>query len=171
MISASIIYNRYSLLLGPTMLENFGVRDRHRIVGWIGHRMGLVYWKPLRFGIFLSAQADKMIWDMGLQKGLSIVQEIYHSIPRTGLVLDPCLWYQISWDWSIPLKIICFGWLELHNRILTWNSLKKGGFCIHRMEDKYHRNEKVQYSLRRVALIIWFYNKVEGHFYHSEDFG
>lgn len=35
------------------------------------------------------------------------------------------------WRLGVPLKIVRFTWLILHNRILTWDSLMKKGFIGH----------------------------------------
>lgn len=41
---------------------------------------------------------------------------------------DYSLWYEGIWKWMIPLKLICFGWLVIHDYSLAWNIVLRKGF-------------------------------------------
>ena len=44
-------------------------------------------------------------------------------------------WLRYNWKCFFQLKVCMFGWLLLHNRILTWDNLRRKGwfgpgFCV-----------------------------------------
>ena len=40
----------------------------------------------------------------------------------------PKWWAKLTWKWNIPLKLKCFLWLFLENKILNWDNLHNRGF-------------------------------------------
>lgn len=49
-------------------------------------------------------------------------------------------WHRMIWKWKIPMKLKCFTWLCLEDKILTWKNLLKRGFyepsiCLSCKED------------------------------------
>ena len=68
-----------------------------------------------------------LVWDRG-KYGSITAEELYSSeieelYPSTGI-----WWHHVIWRWDAPLKILCFLWLALSGRILTWDVLCKRGF-------------------------------------------
>lgn len=60
------------------------------------------------------------------ERGTFTMREAYNILIKTNIVKDP-LWSKI-WDPSIWPKISTFLWLLCHNKILTWDNLRKRNF-------------------------------------------
>lgn len=70
-----------------------------------------------------------MVWDWADLGGIITEKLAYDFIVSENVTqVDGC-WYAKFWKWQIPLKVTCFLWLCLRNRILTWDNLLKRGFC------------------------------------------
>eukprot|EP00253_Pinus_taeda_P012157 PITA_12157 len=75
--------------------------------------------------ILKSTEQDKLRWGYE-EKGTYTTKEAYHIIIKDQLTKDK-LWEKI---WSPPIwpKISTFLWLLSHNKILTWDNLRKRKF-------------------------------------------
>eukprot|EP00253_Pinus_taeda_P024057 PITA_24057 len=75
--------------------------------------------------ILKATEQDKLRWGYE-EKGTYTTKEAYHIIIKDQLTKDK-LWEKI---WSPPIwpKISTFLWLLSHNRILTWDNLRKRKF-------------------------------------------
>jgi len=72
-----------------------------------------------RLGTRLSHQEDKLFWKWNKIDGTVTTKVAYDTIySQTFGLAEPWWAYQI-WTWKAPLKLKCFMWLLLHNRILT----------------------------------------------------
>eukprot|EP00253_Pinus_taeda_P029276 PITA_29276 len=76
--------------------------------------------------ILKETDQDKLRWGYE-EKGTYATKEAYHIILKDQLTKDK-LWEKI---WSTPIwpKISTFLWLLSHNRILTWDNLRKRKFA------------------------------------------
>eukprot|EP00253_Pinus_taeda_P019391 PITA_19391 len=75
--------------------------------------------------ILKEIDQDKLRWGYE-EKGTFTTKEAYHIILKDQLIKDK-LWEKI-WSPPIWLKISTFLWLLSHNRILTWDNLRKRKF-------------------------------------------
>eukprot|EP00253_Pinus_taeda_P009939 PITA_09939 len=75
--------------------------------------------------ILFSEGMDILRWGYE-EKGIFTTQEAYKLIIKDRVVKDK-LWDKI-WNSSIWLKVSTFLWLLSHNRILTWDNLRKRNF-------------------------------------------
>ena len=81
--------------------------------------------------IRLSAKDDKLVWSWNKANGQVTTKEAYSAIVHS---LSTCnIKWQNSklWKWSLPLKVKCFFWLPMENKILIWKKLikKEGGWA------------------------------------------
>ena len=53
---------------------------------------------------------------------------MYQHLANCFLTRDSVSTIGYIWDGKMPIKIKCFGWLVLTNKILTWEALQKRGF-------------------------------------------
>ena len=56
------------------------------------------------------------------------VKEIYKHISHGHVLNDNAFWFHKTWKWDIPLKLKCFMWLVVHNKLSTWDNIRKMGF-------------------------------------------
>ncbi len=92
-----------------------------------------VEWKNYRYSlcqadILWTPFPDALGWGRHLFDGRIFISKAYEhinsciqSLPFAKLVVR-------LWGWEAPPKVLCFTWLTLHNRILTWDTLLKKGF-------------------------------------------
>jgi len=80
-----------------------------------------------RMGISLSHRDDALVWIHNKTSGCITVKSAYDHIFNPSN-LQVRWWGRAIWKCSAPLKIICFIWLALHDRILTWSNLIKRGW-------------------------------------------
>lgn len=79
---------------------------------------------------FISNEMDRMSWVGQMHKIQMVVNEIYKFISNPTPSAEDHIWLQKSLDWEFPLKLKCFGWLALHDKILTWEILSCRYFLI-----------------------------------------
>ena len=79
-----------------------------------------------RMGITLSLKADSLMWSINYASRDIVVKLAYDHISKPP-VLQARWWGSGIWGYHALLKIICFMWLVLHDRIITWNNLLKRG--------------------------------------------
>ena len=53
---------------------------------------------------------------------------MYHYLANCFLIRDSMGAFRFIWDGKMSIKIKCFGWLCLANKILNWEALQKRGF-------------------------------------------
>lgn len=80
-------------------------------------------------GIFLQNLPDRLIWSANTSLGTVTAPLAYEyllvdSDDREVTGVD-----KLIWNNTLPLKIGCFIWLCLQNKILTWPNLQGRGFC------------------------------------------
>ena len=80
--------------------------------------------------IRLNHTLDTLIWTHNRQNGEITVALVYDLI--SNYYLEPTSYQnnflELLWSFNIPLKIRCFIWLIVGNRILTWENLMKRGW-------------------------------------------
>ena len=72
-------------------------------------------------GIKLKPSADRILWAYNKKDGMVTAVLVYDLMENT--LLDPRSDFSVAqiWHGTFPLKIKCFIWLELLNKILTWD--------------------------------------------------
>jgi len=130
----------------------------------------LVEWERYRSmlfiaGINISQRADVLVWGGHHGNDRILVKEAYEHITSTSQILSFSDITSMFWKWDAPLKIKCFSWLVIHNRILTWDNLLRRGFfgpewyCMFRQlfEDCLHLFIRCPFAVEiwaRVATIL-----------------
>ena len=87
------------------------------------------YVRGLEFGrIRLSDQVDSLIWTHHKYIGPLSAAEGYSCVISNSCseLNDKVL--KILWTLTIPLKIKCFTWLMIFQKILTWDQLQTRGY-------------------------------------------
>ena len=74
-------------------------------------------------GITLKNSADSLVWHYNRKSGSVNANLAYKLILEDGAVDNSSWWTRFIWGGNFPLKITCFVWLCLHNKILTWDTL------------------------------------------------
>jgi len=112
-----------------------------------------------RLGIRLSDNADRLFWRFN-SSGKVTAKSAYIQLSSVAGP-DADWWWDLSiWRFDAPLKIICFFWLLMNKRILTWDQLcNRGwsgpGFCVLCRLD----SEDINHLFLQcpVALMIWHF--------------
>lgn len=84
-----------------------------------------------------------MSWVGHMNKSQIVVSDIFMYISNPTPSVEYHIWIQKSWKLEFPLKLKCFGWMALHDKILTWENLSRRGFigpsicflCMQHSED------------------------------------
>jgi len=76
-------------------------------------------------GITLTSRADLFLWYYNKVDGVVTSKLVYDYLSAMKNVNLSKWWGHSIWSWNVPLKIKCFIWLVLHNRILTWDNLRR----------------------------------------------
>lgn len=87
-----------------------------------------------------------MRWVGQVHKNLIATEDIYRSISILANPFVELSWFHKSWKWNFPLKLKCFSWLVLNDKVLTWNNFVHRGFigpstcmlCKQNLEDVEH---------------------------------
>jgi len=111
-------------------------------------------------GITLTEAADRLVWTQNRSDGMVTAKLAYEHIFLECTNFGEDWWANFLWRWKVPLKLKCFFWLVLHNRLLTWDNLCLRGWqgpslCYLCNAD----NESVLHLFIRCpfALKIWDY--------------
>lgn len=111
--------DRRQYWLGPHYFNLTGVHKEE----WSSYLVALY-----RSGITLNGDADKLVWSTNYVDG-SVTSKIAYDYLIKQCGDDSGHWWATELcSWPIPIKLICFFWLVLHNRILTWDNLGRGGW-------------------------------------------
>lgn len=78
-------------------------------------------------GIRLRDQSDSIVWNWNESDGQITTQLVYESIIQQHLPPVGRWWFGRLWKWKAPLKVLCFTWLALSNRILTGDYFYRRG--------------------------------------------
>jgi len=82
----------------------------------------------LLMGINLRQSEDKMVWTHNQSDGRVTAKLTYDLLLQNlGNHIEDW-WARYIWKWKVPIKLLCFFWLCLHNRILTWDNLCARGW-------------------------------------------
>jgi hypothetical protein len=80
-------------------------------------------------GVTLNEQSeDTLIWSGGDSSGVISAKNVYAAIVSTLTFQVSHGWCIQIWKWMLPLKVILFFLLVVHNRILTWDNLQAKGW-------------------------------------------
>lgn len=79
-------------------------------------------------GITVSKEPDCLVWDWKDSNEDISAQRAYDFLVQDRVSRSNCWWFKYLWHWRIPLKLSCFMWLCLENRVLTWDNLQKRSF-------------------------------------------
>ena len=79
-------------------------------------------------GFGLSGNEDVLVWDWKGENGILPAKKSYEAISKDRMLSSPKWWAKLLWKPRIHLKLKCFLWLCLENKILTWDNLLKRGF-------------------------------------------
>lgn len=79
-------------------------------------------------GIFCSMESDFLIWCHSKEMNNIRVKEVYQHIMQTNRPLPNSIFPHIYWKDGCQSKMIHFAWLNFHNKILTWDNLRKRGW-------------------------------------------
>lgn len=66
---------------------------------------------------------DSLIWTWDASSGKVKVKKSYEVIAHSVMAKDIRWWSKFISKWHMPIKIKCFPWLVIHNKILTWENL------------------------------------------------
>ena len=81
--------------------------------------------------IRLNSCIDCMTWDYNQNDGSVNVKLIYDCIIHSSLHPNASPLLTLIWSCNLSMKIICFIWLTLHNKVLSWDNLQKRGWiCL-----------------------------------------
>ena len=70
---------------------------------------------------------DSLVWMYDKHLGQVTAQQAYDCIAHYHCLDSPEKILVNMWKYNLPLKVICFVWLCMQNKINTWdNFLKKG---------------------------------------------
>ena len=78
-------------------------------------------------GIHINNNPDTLVWFYNKSSGSVKANLMYDFIANTNVSDRSDGYLSMLWELHIPLKIICFSWLSLHNKINTYdNPIIKG---------------------------------------------
>ena len=90
---------------------------------WNAYTKGL-----LSGGIHLSPLSDSLVWDFNKKEGTISAKCAYDCIVHSFSHPVGSRIYLLLWNNDLPDKIGCFIWLDIGNKLLTWDNLQKRGW-------------------------------------------
>ena len=78
--------------------------------------------------VTLLDSEDTLDQEQGDSNGVLTTEKSDDALIIEHALFNTTWWTRKIWNWNIPLKIKCFLWLCLVNKILTWSNLLKHGF-------------------------------------------
>ena len=90
--------------------------------------MEFFYLFPTHAGIFIDEGEDSLVWERNVLSRLVSVKCAYEVLVSRKIFPPPRWWVKGMWKGSMPLKVKCFSWLLLHNKILVWENLQRRGY-------------------------------------------
>ena len=79
-------------------------------------------------GIRITSPEDRLVWVENKKNGMVTVKLAYRYIMEKSNNLQHNRFWMLFWKWKIPMKIKCFSWLCLMNKISTWDNLCNRGW-------------------------------------------
>lgn len=76
----------------------------------------------------MSDAADRLVWSWDVVGGKVTAKLAYDALFAENHTVVRW-WDKTIWKLVLPLKIKCFVWLAMWNKILTWDNLCRRGFC------------------------------------------
>jgi len=137
-----------------------------------------------RMGITLNDKDDILVWTYNVANGMVTAKLAYDLIFSESPYHSEDWWARTLWKWKVPLKLKCFFWLALHNRLLTWDNLCQRGWqgpglcalCYGDSESVFHLFIHCPFSLRIWDYVIaeltldWHWNhdnlEIFGEYFH-----
>ena len=74
-------------------------------------------------GIVIGEERDLLFWDKNKEIGLVTTNLVYNLLINSHRPQEVKVHSISVWTGIIPLKIKCFGWLCINEKILTWDGL------------------------------------------------
>ena len=71
-------------------------------------------------GISLSSEEDTILWHWNKATGQISTKEAYIAIVQSLSTYNVNWWNNLLWKWSLPLKVKCFFWFLMENKVLIW---------------------------------------------------
>ena len=88
-----------------------------------------IYIRGLRYNrINLRGESDTLLWSYGTYAGPITAACSYDSLIDIHDEEEQNRDLYMLWYLKLPLKLICFTWLLMKDRILTWDHLQSRGF-------------------------------------------
>lgn len=93
----------------------------------------LMEWSVFRLsllgaGIQIQAEPDRLVWEFNPLHGTVTARLAYTYLMEGPLEHQVTGIGSMLWSPEFPLRISCFVWLLLHNKIATWPNLQRHGF-------------------------------------------
>lgn len=74
-------------------------------------------------GIQLNDAEDRLVWGGNPASGNVTAKSAYKRILQDKYIYPQDWWYLKIWQWNIPVKLKCFSWLILQDKLKTWDNL------------------------------------------------
>lgn len=79
-------------------------------------------------GIRCTDRMGDIRWTGNNATGIITARSAYEYIIKRRCLFPSHWWYKLIWQWHLPLKLQCFLWFALVNRLKTWDNLKMCGW-------------------------------------------
>lgn len=97
-------------------------------------------------GIRLNCGGDQVLWAGNAATGIVTAKTAYSYMIKRRCILPMHWWYKAIWSWNIPLKMKCFLWVLLQDRLKSWDNLSLLGWigpsqcslCLQEFESASH---------------------------------
>lgn len=107
-------------------------------------------------GVRLNQDLDQLVWGGNPASGFVTAKSAYSRIVQDKYIYPQDWWYKRLWYWAIPLKLKCFSWLLLQDKLKTWENLCKRGWigpslcvlCKNEAETKQHLFVKCSFTIK-----------------------
>jgi len=77
--------------------------------------------------IYLKISPDRLVWTWNSQNGQVEVKEAYAALVSQEVPDEATWWSYLIWKVNAPLKMRCFMWLCLRNKVMTGNNYRRRG--------------------------------------------
>lgn len=84
-------------------------------------------WDLNHNGILLVNEDDILAWAWNGASGVLTTKLGYEALSVVNGILDIKYWFLVVSKMKYPLKVHLFIWLDLENRILTWDKVRGEG--------------------------------------------
>jgi len=183
---------------GYSSLDHFGIKASVRSRYWLSpeyFQMAASYrqdWRNYvtllnRLGVTLGQEVDRIAWTFNQSDG-RVTASLAYDFLWYKVAGQPIRWWAgCIWKWKVPLKLVCFFLLVLHNKILTWDNLCLRGWqgpglcplCRMNLETVLHIFFDCTFARQVWDFICvtfqitweWRFDSMEGHFMHWRNSG